>query len=540
MEDNKIYKYEITVDGQTHQVSKNNIDKYGIEKYAEDYPGATIRMRDKDNNDYDIPLSDYKRAESLGLRNYLIGVSSSSHSSKKEKKQNVGSEAQRVVQEYESYQRPDAVVQPNQTVQTRQMSYAPQQPAEQKDNKKTEKKDKQQQLKDYRNSKNAEAVVGRQPAVSGSFEDTMLYRYIQPEFANRVVERVGQQADDVMKADVSGGYPQAVDVMQATQERTRPLFRNVVTGAIAESKKKAVAQMLQEGRKREFGLNYRQALSFPLLQQRQYNEEVTPSKIFERIKNQIGKDANFGNVIREEAARLEVTPQEYISQYALPELQNELYNQLIEAKVPKSSAEYIFSNAMASSIAGMLTEYVTKPLETRQLEAEARGRYNANRAEEVGSMAASIVLDLPVMSWTGGLGSSVSKTLVNGQVKRMMAAGLTREAAEGIAMRTAQQTGMKWGLRSASEAANFGAYEGLANVVSQLHQKDEVDAKEAGIAFSKGALTGAAMGIYGVGNERIGRALTHKAGDKAGRVLTYAGSLGGRTTILAGSSVLGR
>ena len=539
MEDNKIYKYEITVDGQTHQVSKNNIDKYGIEKYAEDYPGATIRMRDKDNNDYDIPLSDYKRAESLGLRNYLIGVSSSSHSSKKEKKQNVGSEAQRVVQEYESYQRPDAVVQPNQTVQTRQMSYAPQQPAEQKDNKKTEKKDKQQQLKDYRNSKNAEAVVGRQPAVSGSFEDTMLYRYIQPEFANRVVERVGQQADDVMKADVSGGYPQAVDVMQATQERTRPLFRNVVTGAIAESKKKAVAQMLQEGRKREFGLNYRQALSFPLLQQRQYNEEVTPSKIFERIKNQIGKDANFGNVIREEAARLEVTPQEYISQYALPELQNELYNQLIEAKVPKSSAEYIFSNAMASSIAGMLTEYVTKPLETRQLEAEARGRYNANRAEEVGSMAASIVLDLPVMSWTGGLGSSVSKTLVNGQVKRMMAAGLTREAAEGIAMRTAQQTGMKWGLRSASEAANFGAYEGLANVVSQLHQKDEVDAKEAGIAFSKGALTGAAMGIYGVGNERIGRALTHKAGDKAGRVLTYAGSLGGRTTILAGSSVLG-
>ena len=539
MEDDKIYKYEITVDGQTHQVSKNNIDKYGIEKYAEDYPGATIRMRDKDNNDYDIPLSDYKRAESLGLRNYLIGVSSSSHSGRKEKKQNVGSEAQRVVQEYESYQRPDTVVQPSQTVQTRQMSYAPQQPAAQKDNKKTEKKDKQQQLQDYRNSKNAEAVVGRQPAVSGNFEDTMLYRYIQPEFANRVVERVGQQADDLMKADVSGGYPQAVDVMQATQERTRPLFRNVVTGAIEDSKKKAGAQMLQEGREREFGLNYRQALSFPLLQQRQYNEEVTPSKIFERIKNQIGKDANFGNVIREEAARLEVTPQEYISQYALPELQNELYNQLIEAKVPKSSAEYIFSNAMASSIAGMLTEYVTKPLETRQLEAEARGRYNANQAEEVGSMAASIVLDLPVMSWTGGLGSSVSKTLVNGQVKRMMAAGLTREAAEGIAMRTAQQTGMKWGLRSANEAANFGAYEGLANVVSQLHQKDEVDAKEAGIAFSKGALTGAAMGIYSVGNERIGRALTHKAGDKAGRVLTYAGSLGGRTTILAGSSVLG-
>ena len=74
MADNTISKYSITTsDGKTHEVSKENIDKYGINAYAEAYKGATIRMRDKDGADYDIPLEHYESAAGEGLHPFSTG-----------------------------------------------------------------------------------------------------------------------------------------------------------------------------------------------------------------------------------------------------------------------------------------------------------------------------------------------------------------------------------------------------------------------------------------------------------------------------------
>ena len=56
-----------TADGKEHQVSKENIDKHGIQAYADAYEGATIRMRDSKKGDYDIPLSNYNDAKAQGL-----------------------------------------------------------------------------------------------------------------------------------------------------------------------------------------------------------------------------------------------------------------------------------------------------------------------------------------------------------------------------------------------------------------------------------------------------------------------------------------
>ena len=369
----------------------------------------------------------------------------------------------------------------------------------------------------------------------GGFEGTRLYSYINHDnYGKDKVKDFKLKTDDLMKVDVSRGYPQAVDLADETMRRTMPVFSNIVSQSIKESKEKAGAEAYKE---------LRSSIPTPgsaYLQAMRYNKKVTPSAIFDNIKDKIAKDQNFANMIREESGRLEIDPKEYTTRYALPTIQKILYNQLIEENVPKSTAEYIFSNAMSGSILGMLVDTTSKPLEQRQLESEARGKYNASTAEDVASTVASIAMDLPVMGVTGGLGNAASKTLLRGQVNRMMSAGLTREAAEGIATRAAQQTGMKWGLRSVSEGVNFGAYEGLGNVLSQLHTKDEIDASEAGTAMAKGMITGAAMGIFGVGNESIGRALSTKIGDKASQAATYATSLGGRTAILAGSSVLGQ
>ena len=45
---NKITYTITTSDGKSHQVSEENINKYGMQSYADAYKGATIRMRDKD------------------------------------------------------------------------------------------------------------------------------------------------------------------------------------------------------------------------------------------------------------------------------------------------------------------------------------------------------------------------------------------------------------------------------------------------------------------------------------------------------------
>ena len=66
-----IKKYMLNVDGKDHQVSEKNIEKYGIESYAKNYPGATIRMRDDKDSDYDIPIYDYQRAVDSGLKPFV-------------------------------------------------------------------------------------------------------------------------------------------------------------------------------------------------------------------------------------------------------------------------------------------------------------------------------------------------------------------------------------------------------------------------------------------------------------------------------------
>ena len=64
---NKITYTITTSDGKSHQVSEENINKYGMQSYADAYKGATIRMRDKDGADYDIPLGNYDDAQRQGL-----------------------------------------------------------------------------------------------------------------------------------------------------------------------------------------------------------------------------------------------------------------------------------------------------------------------------------------------------------------------------------------------------------------------------------------------------------------------------------------
>lgn len=69
---NKVTYTITTSDGKEHQVSKENVDKYGIQSYADAYKGATIRMRDAQKGDYDIPLQHFDNARKQGLHAFSL------------------------------------------------------------------------------------------------------------------------------------------------------------------------------------------------------------------------------------------------------------------------------------------------------------------------------------------------------------------------------------------------------------------------------------------------------------------------------------
>lgn len=92
---NKITYTITTSDGKSHQVDEQNINKYGMQSYADAYKGATIRMRDKDGADYDIPLNRFTQARGQGLRPFRFEHRGTSANTQ------AGSHAQQVVDEYD-------------------------------------------------------------------------------------------------------------------------------------------------------------------------------------------------------------------------------------------------------------------------------------------------------------------------------------------------------------------------------------------------------------------------------------------------------
>ncbi|MDN0078430.1 strawberry notch C-terminal domain-containing protein [Bacteroides gallinaceum] len=98
---NKITYTITTSDGKSHQVSEDNIKKYGMQSYANAYKGATIRMRDKDGADYDIPLGNYNDAQQQGLHPFRY-----EHTPAKETAQQKPQETSRPAKETDEPQKP--------------------------------------------------------------------------------------------------------------------------------------------------------------------------------------------------------------------------------------------------------------------------------------------------------------------------------------------------------------------------------------------------------------------------------------------------
>lgn len=562
-----IKKYMLNVDGKDHQVSEKNIEKYGIESYAKNYPGATIRMRDDKDSDYDIPINDYQRAVDSGLKPFVTSYYK---------------DEEEEITERSTF-KPDSVVYMNQTSQPAKLDITQgkgsqsvpettktgtdsttnvpemnemgtQVPVKGADTTQTQRvKDPNVPVVDnsmmdaWEQRVNGERFVPAPKTESVSKKDDTLGK-VSPKASDMTDTEWKKPTtyQDYMNELVSewGGVPNAYPETRSEQMQREASanasaadkiwngeLKGVVDGLIEQGRKEGRAK-IREYQKTVYGNGgvFAGAAGMGDQSHKEYAKATDAKKVIEGVQQylaekngtQTGGEGGSTNPLQEQ-------------------LMQKVYDYLVQKNTPKSTAEYIMRNVFSGSILGQLMSMGDgKSYEQRQIETGGLQQYQPSAGEEIGAMAASVATDLPVMAVTGAVGGVAGNALLNGATKRLMASGLSEAAARAIATRAAQQTGMKWALRTASEAVNFGTLEGLGSMVGQAYQTGDVDLGKAATAMAKGAATGAVMGVFGVSNDKFRGMMEGGLGETAGRALGYTTSLGGRTAILTGSSVFGQ
>lgn len=536
------YKYEVKINDKSYYLSKDELEKNGgMGDFAKEYPGATIRMkRDADGKEFDIPVSEYDWATSRNMRPWVAEFKTVV---KQPEKTSVASN-EGVSQSSDSAEVSSEVYDAPSVDSVSQTAPKPMDERGYVFNESELIGDEETAVEKEPGVSNANQETAKSDKTSPKWTENNIYKNFvdnigKSPISNYADEQLGAMRQEIntpeqanIPTDESGNeyYPAGVDVVEMSVHKVGPVLKELATNTRDEVRKavqkKYQSIMMKGGGQADFS--------------RDIAEETAPSKIIEAALEKVRTDDEYKKMIESEAKRLEVSVEDYIKGIVVPTLQNELYSLEIEARRPKNAGEYFLRRAVGGSMFGMMNSLAKEPLETRQLNEAAMQSYSPSTGEEIAGTFGSIVMDLPVMALTGGLGSAAGKGVLIPTVERLMGQGVSRAVAMSIATRAAQKNALGYGVRVASEAVNFGALEGLGSVIGQAYMTGDVDVSKVGAAFGKGLATGATMGIFGIGNEALGRTFTNRFGEKVGKVATYGTSLGGRTAVLTGSSVVGQ
>lgn len=577
-----IKKYMFHLDGKDIQVSESNIEKYGMDAYAKDRPDATIRMRDDQGRDYDVPVGRYQQMVDHGLHPFVTTY----YDNKEEEAMDASSEKTDSVAYMTAPVATGTVVSEQKPVVSPEPLSVEEKPRtitggvgtqEEADSLFEANRKSWEERKKLKKETGKSQITGRDTTVSSipvkqpakavgdtiqvsqepvaenplpqgkpvasvqqsepketvewnhgtkSYFDWM--NELEREWGGTPLEYPETRGEKMIREGAASGNVEnnAVDKIWNTE------LKGVVDGLIEDGKKEGKAKRDQFNQViyPEGGMSLAGS-AMGVMGQREYAKATDAKHVIDGVQKYLA-EKNGGATAGDgsgEANQLQ------------EKLMQKVYDYLVQQHTPKSTAEYILRNVFSGSVMGQILNMADgKSYEQRQIEAGGLQQYQPSAGEEIGAMAAAIGADLPVMAVTGAVGGLAGNALLKGATNRLMASGLSEAAARGIATRAAQQTGMKWALRATSEAVNFGTLEAVGSMVGQAYQTGDVDLGKAATAMAKGAATGAVMGLFGVSNDKFRRMMEGGLGEASGRVLGYSTSLGGRTAILTGSSVFGQ
>lgn len=265
-----------------------------------------------------------------------------------------------------------------------------------------------------------------------------------------------------------------------------------------------------------------------------YYAHLTPEAANEYIR-EVLHDTDFIPGIVDGAKAAGMSEADYVRERLAPQIQQQVYDKLVEEKAPQGTLDYVASGVM-NSLIGQIWEAAMLPREERNLRQVGRAvaGERANGLAKAGNMFVGVVGDLPVFSVLGGVNKFLTRGMAAASVRNNTMAAATQIAREML---------------------TFGEYDALNSAVGQWYREGETDWRKVAAAAGKGVLSGAAMGMFGVGSSMLTRDYIARNG--FGRTWNYtfrgvprelrsteatrwATDMAGRSAILSLSGVLGQ
>ena len=237
---------------------------------------------------------------------------------------------------------------------------------------------------------------------------------------------------------------------------------------------------------------------------------------------------------------------EYLKERVLPKMYDTLLDEVLEDEKPKSSAEYILRSSLTNSLVGKVAQFARDKMlgnsNQTMLQSEGLGRYNANRLEQFAGNVGSLLVDAPVFSLLGGgsgiamgkVANKVTSKLAGRILTRKFGEGMTREAAKNMAERVVtKRLGFKMLQSAGTQGLTLGNYDALNSIVDDMLYQNDIDAGKAAGSFTKGTLTGAALGVVGTPLREASKGLTG-----AKKLLASSGVLSAESAVFTAGTEL--
>ena len=219
-------------------------------------------------------------------------------------------------------------------------------------------------------------------------------------------------------------------------------------------------------------------------------------------------------------------------------VQQRMYQDYIDAGVPKSDANYILGKAFHDNmVANLGKALIARVAGTKNLREQFRAQAYQKYGEEAGwlTKAAGAIAPLAVDVATGGFAvpSLAGKGAAEG-VTSLLTKKLANKAAERVGTEAATRAATRYmvtnspltnlAIRSIGSAVNFGTFETQGAIIQQLGE-GKFDPAAIGKAFLHGAALGSVMGAAGgaIGEATKGLSLAGKAAGYAGEVAAETG-----------------
>lgn len=192
---------------------------------------------------------------------------------------------------------------------------------------------------------------------------------------------------------------------------------------------------------------------------RQGNETADPQKVMDKVVQDVSDSLMKNEYFTKDGKQLNDA-----GRYAIMDLRQRMVQQLVDARVPKSTAEYVVLTAIKNSDIGKLTRMATNTAYENWLDDVAASEYDAGFWEKVVNGTLTFGLNLPEYLGTGVAGGAVSKKIIGEFTKRTANELMKRGVQKATAERAAQMvinnslagTATKLGASSAAGATTFG------------------------------------------------------------------------------------